>query len=234
MDDTLDTRKELIRIGVVDDHPLYREGVVSTIEGQADMEVVAQGATHEEAMRLAENSLPDVLLLDVRMPGGGLTCAAALAKRFPFTKVVMLTVSEDEEDVLEAFRVGVRAYVLKGIAGGDLVGIVRSVHAGEVYVTPTLASRVLAEMSGTDAPSVAPTAIESLTARERQILERVTLGDINKEIAYELGITEKTVKHYMTNIMQKLHARNRVEAAILAHQAGLGQSADTPGGFGRG
>lgn len=225
MDVIQDTRKEPIRIGVVDDHPLYREGVVATIGAQFDMEVVAQGANHEEALRLVEDLLPDVLLLDVGIPGRGLSCAAILAERFPFTKVVMLTVSEDEEDVLEAFRAGVRGYVLKGIAGGDLVGIVRSVHAGEVYVAPALASRVLVEMSAARAPTAIQTAIDSLTAREREILERVIQGDINKEIAYELGIAEKTVKHYMTNVMQKLHARNRVEAAILAHDAGLGRSA---------
>jgi two-component system, NarL family, nitrate/nitrite response regulator NarL len=222
MKDSGDMNDDQIRIGVVDDHPLYREGVVTTLRSQSDMNVVAEGASSKEAMEIAENMLPDILLLDVRMPGSGLSCAAAIAAKFPVTKIIMLTVSEDDEDVLEAFRVGVSAYVLKGVSGGDLANIVRSIHNGEVYITPTLASRVLAEMTGTDAKAAAPSGIDSLTERERQILERVACGDSNKEVAYGLEISEKTVKHYMTNIMQKLHARNRVEAAILAHDAGLG------------
>jgi DNA-binding NarL/FixJ family response regulator len=113
--------------------------------------------------------------------------------------------------------------VLKGVSGSDLVDIVRSVQAGEVYITPSLASRVLAEMTLPDADTSSPSGINALSTRERQILERVASGDSNKEIAYDLGIKEKTVKHYMTNIMQKLHTRNRVEAAIIAHDAGLGK-----------
>jgi len=221
---------ELVRVAVVDDHPLYRDGVVSTLNGQPDLEVVAQGASSVDALAIAEQLLPDVLLLDVRMPGGGLSCAEMVSDRVPVTKIVMLTVSEDEEDVLEAFRVGVRAYVLKGVAGGELADIVRDVHSGEVYVTPTLASRVLVEMTGVEQKAAKRHRIDTLTSREHQILERVASGDLNKEIAYDLGISEKTVKHYMTNIMQKLHARNRVEAAILAHDAGLGDLASSEEG----
>lgn len=212
-----------IRIAVIDDHPLYRHGVVSTLNSDPGMEVVAEGASAMEALTIVESTLPDLVLLDVGMPGGGLSCAATIAERFPVTKTIMLTVSEDEEDVLQAFRAGTRAYVLKGVSGGDLAEIARAVHSGDVYVTPTLASRVLAEMTDTDSNAVSPSGIDTLTERERQILERVASGDSNKEIAYYLSISEKTVKHYMTNIMQKLHARNRVEAAILAHDAGLGE-----------
>jgi DNA-binding NarL/FixJ family response regulator len=217
-------QQKSIRVAVVDDHPLYREGVVSTLKAQPDIKIVGEGASLQEALSIMENTLPDVLLLDVRMPGGGLECARSVAENFPVTKIVMLTVSEDEEDVLKAFQVGARAYVLKGVAGGELLHVIRSVESGEVYVTPSLASRVLAEMTGIGAGDAEPTGIDALTKREREILERVATGDSNKEIAYDLNISEKTVKHYMTNIMQKLQARNRVEAAILAHDAGLGKT----------
>ena len=172
-------------------------------------------------MKIAESELPDIILLDITMPGTGLRAAANIAVKCPVTKVVMLTVSEDEEDVLEAFRVGARAYVLKGVSSDELIGIVRSVYGGEVYVTPALASQVLLEMSD-GGSAKASSVIDMLSDREKQILERVASGDSNKEVAYDLDISEKTVKHYMTNIMQKLHARNRVEAALLAHDAGLG------------
>ena len=213
--------EEKIRIAVIDDHPLYREGVVSTLSGHREMEVVAQGASAEEALKIAEELLPDIMLLDIQMRGNGLVCASEISKKYPVTKTIILTVSEDGDDILEAFQSGARGYVVKGVSGSELSNIVRSVYAGETYVTPTLASQVLSEMS--KSKETPPSEIESLTPRENQILERVASGDLNKEIAFDLGISEKTVKHYMTNIMQKLHARNRVEAALLAHDAGLGK-----------
>ena len=212
---------ESIRIAVVDDHPLYREGVVSTIDTRSNMTVVAQGGDATDALNISKSMLPDIILLDIQMPGGGLNAAAEIAAACPVTKIVILTVSEDEEDVLKAFRVGAKAYVLKGVSAVDLTKILHSVNAGEVYVTPALASRVLSEMSE-GAGEKPDNLLGRLTEREHQILERVASGDSNKEIAFDLEISEKTVKHYMTNIMQKLHARNRVEAALYAHDVGLG------------
>ena len=218
----LNEREESIRVIVVDDHPLFRNGVVSTIQDQSDMEVADSAATARDAVLLATNLLPDVILLDIEIPGGGLSAAASISASCPVTKIIMLTVSEDEEDVIAAFRGGAQAYVLKGVSAAELTDIIRSINRGEVYVTPTLASRVLQEMSSGGGKSESRDPLDVLTDRERQILERVASGDSNKEVAYEIGISEKTVKHYMTNIMQKLHARNRVEAALLAHDAGLG------------
>lgn len=212
---------ESLRIAVVDDHPLYREGVVSTINACPDMTVVAQGENALEALMISKSELPDIILLDIQMPGGGLSAAGEIADACPVTKIVILTVSEDEDDVLEAFRVGAKAYVLKGVSAEGLIDILRSVQSGEVYVTPGLASRVLIEMSA-GGQTKTRNLLDQLTEREGQILERVASGDANKEIAFNLGISEKTVKHYMTNIMQKLHARNRVEAALYAHDAGIG------------
>ncbi|MBI3979380.1 MAG: response regulator transcription factor [Chloroflexi bacterium] len=210
-----------IHIAIVDDHPLFREGVAHTLEAEPDVEIVGQGATAADAIRLARDLLPDLVLLDITIPGGGLNAAQAIAAACPVTKIVMLTISEEEDDVLAALKAGARAYILKGVSGRELVGILRSVHAGEVYVNPTLAASLLLEMTGAmREPRLSTGPLDELSERERQILELVAAGQSNKEIGHQLHLTEKTVKHYMTNILQKLHVRNRVEAALLARRVG--------------
>ena len=206
---------DLLQIAIVDDHPLFREGVAHSLQAQPGLDIVAEGASAADAIRIAGDCLPDVMLLDVSMPGGGLNAVRTIAASYPVVKVVMLTVSEDEEDVTAALRAGARAYVLKGVAARELVGILRSVAAGEVYVTPSLAASLLFELTGGPG-SAAASPLDLLTERERQILERVATGDSNKEIGAQLSLSEKTVKHHMTNILQKLQVRNRVEAAIIA------------------
>lgn len=219
--------RDKIRVVVVDDHPLFRDGVAHTLQAEPDMEVVGQGATAEDALRLAQDLLPDIILLDITMPGGGLKAVQAIAAACPVTRIVMLTVSEEEDDVLAAFKAGARAYILKGVSARELVSILRTVSAGEVYVTPTLAASLLLEMTGTlpkphlSRSGLLPDPLDELTERELQILELVAAGCTNKEIGQRLSLSEKTVKHYMTNILQKLHVRNRVEAALLAQERGL-------------
>ncbi len=206
---------------IVDDHPLFREGVAQTLGSAPDIEVVAQGASAEDAVRLASDLLPDILLLDIDIPGGGLAAAQAVAARSPVTRIVMLTVSAEEDNLVTALRAGARAYVLKGVSGRELIGILRGVSAGEVYITPALAASLLVELSGLPSPNrSAASPLDDLTDRERQILEFVAGGLSNKEIGYQLHLTEKTVKHHMTNILQKLQVRNRVEAAMLAQRSG--------------
>ncbi len=205
---------EALHVAVVDDHPLFREGVAHSLRTQPGITVVAEGATAADALAIAAD-LPDVMLLDVSMPGGGIAALGRITAAYPVVKVVMLTVSEDEEDVTAALRAGARGYVLKGVAARELVGVVRAVAAGEVYVTPSLATSLLVELtSPTNRLPTSPLA--DLTERERQIVELVAGGDSNKEIATQLGLSEKTVKHHMTNILQKLQVRNRVEAALIA------------------
>jgi len=209
-----------IRIVLVDDHPLFRDGVEGVLQAEADFEVVGQGGSAEEAVRLATELLPDVMLLDVTMPGGGVSAAQQIARTCPFTKIVMLTASEDEDDVTAALKAGACAYILKGVAARELVRILRSAWAGEVYVTPALAVSVLAEMSKPSSEPRRPASgvFSELTEREREILERVAKGFSNKEIGAQLFLSEKTIKHYMTNILNKLHVHNRVEAALLAQR----------------
>ena len=211
---------EKIRVVLVDDHPMLREGVASTLDAEPDFEVVGQGSNADEALALARDQLPDLIMLDVSMGGGGINAARAIAAACPIVKIVMLTVSEDEEDVLAALKVGARGYVLKGVSGPELVRIVRSINAGEPYVTPSLAASLLGELREQPAhKKAAPDPLSELTDRERQILELVATGRSNKEIAEDLFLSEKTIKHYMTNILQKLQVRNRVEAALLAQKS---------------
>jgi DNA-binding NarL/FixJ family response regulator len=207
---------EPLQIAIVDDHPLFREGVAHTLAAYPDIEVVGEGESAADALRIASERIPDVMLLDVSMPGGGVNAVRGIAAAFPVIKLVMLTVSENEDDVTAALRAGARAYVLKGVAARELVRIIRAVAAGEVYVTPSLASSLLFDLTGGKSGAQATSPLEVLTERERQILEGVAAGDSNKEIAAQLSLSEKTVKHHMTNILQKLQVRNRVEAALLA------------------
>ena len=209
---------EAIRIVLVDDHPLFREGVAYTLAAQADMCVVAQGENAGEAVRLAGMHAPDVLLLDLNIPGGGgIEAARAVAAAVPATRIIMLTASVDEDDLAAAMAAGARGYILKGVAARELVSIIRKVHAGEGYVAPSLAASLLAGLGGGQRPSAAPAdPLAALTERERQILDQVAAGLSNKEVAAQLHLSEKTVKHYMTIIMEKLGVRNRVEAALLA------------------
>jgi DNA-binding NarL/FixJ family response regulator len=207
---------EKLQIAIIDDHPLFREGVAQTLGRQPDIEVVAEGESAEDAVAIAGMRLPDIMLLDVSMPGGGVNAARQIAAAYPVVKIVMLTVSQDEEDITAALRAGARAYVLKGVAARELVDILRHVARGDVYVTPSLAAGLLYEMTNAPASRTPSSPLDDLTDRERQILERVSVGDSNKEIGERLNLTEKTVKHHVSNILQKLQVRNRVEAALLA------------------
>jgi DNA-binding NarL/FixJ family response regulator len=208
-----------IRIGVVDDHPLLREGVVNTLKAAA-MDVVGAGASAAEAMRLARQYQPDIMLLDISMPGGGVEAARAIAKSHPKIMMIMLTVSEREDDVIAAMEAGARAYVLKGIGGPELLATIRAVSRGETYITPQIAARVLAKMqrrANAGSSARAKSLETELTIREEQIMDQVAQGLTNKEIALKFSLSEKTVKHYMTSVLQKLQVRNRVEA-VIAHQ----------------
>jgi DNA-binding NarL/FixJ family response regulator len=205
------------RVAVVDDHPLYREGVVSALSAHKGLEVVAEAETADEAARLVATLAPDLLLLDLSIPGGGLEVLRAIAGRS--TRVLVLTASEREDDVFAALKAGAGGYVLKGVGGADLVQIALSVAAGDVYVPPSLAAGLLTSVARQPAPSQEPASpAENLSDRERQVLGFLAEGQSNREIGGQLHLTEKTVKHYVTSILQKLDVRNRTQAALLARQ----------------
>ncbi|MFH1184988.1 MAG: response regulator transcription factor [Chloroflexota bacterium] len=202
-----------IRVVVADDHPLFREGVLHSLASKAGITVVGQAETGEQALRLTRELLPDVLLLDIAMPGqGGLTTVGQVALACPATKVVMLTVLDNEDTLLGAFKAGARGYLLKGVSARELARVIRAVAGGEVYISPALAVRMLADLTGVKQPDP----LSELTPRETEILQLVAQGLTNREIGERLSLAEKTIKHYMTNVLGKLHVRSRLEAAMLA------------------
>lgn len=206
-----------LRIVIVDDHPLFREGVNRTLCERGTFEVVAEGASADDACRLVRDHAPDLVLLDISMPGGGISAAERIATQAPNVFIAMLTVSEAEDDVMAALKAGAHGYILKGVSGPSLCDAVSEIAQGCSYVSPTLAARLL-KVFNTDPQETRPEKrLEELSQREDQILKQVAQGLSNKEIALSLDLQEKTVKHYMTSILKKLHVRNRVEAAILAH-----------------
>jgi DNA-binding NarL/FixJ family response regulator len=212
-----------VRILLADDHPLFREGVAASLAAAADFEVIAQAGSGEEAIELALALHPDMVLLDVNMPGmGGIAAAARIAAALPTLRIMMLTVSENPESLLAALKAGAHGYVLKGVSASELRAIVLRVAAGEAYVTPTLAAEMLTEFSR---PRV-PDTFESLTARETEVLDLLSRGLTNREIGEQLHLAEKTVKHHMTVILQKLQVRSRTEAALMAVQHGTKRPAE--------
>jgi len=205
-----------IAVLVVDDHALFRRGVVQTINEQSDMMVVDEADSVESALNRARELLPDIALLDVKLPDGtGLDIAEEIQRDCPFTRIILLTAFEDEDVVMKALKGGAHGYVVKGVSAKELTDVVRAVYRGETYVSPSVAARLLSELSGGDARPSPRSRLGELSEREHSILELVAQGKTNKEIADELFLSEKTIKHYMTNILHKLHVRNRVEAALL-------------------
>ena len=204
---------EPIRVVVVDDHPLFRQGVVHSLGSDPGLRVVGETASGEDALKLALELLPDVVLLDISMPGwGGLETAQKINNACPATKIVMLTVSEDKDKLFAAFKAGARAYVLKGVSASELVRVVRSTAKGDVYVSPALASEMLVSLTQTRAASP----LQELTQREREILDLIGTGMTNREIGARIFLSEKTIKHYVSNILEKLRVRSRVEARAIA------------------
>jgi two-component system nitrate/nitrite response regulator NarL len=208
-----------VNIVVIDDHPLLREGVSSTLQAVNEFEVVGEGENYADALRLVHEAMPDIILLDISMPGGGVEAARDIHDALPAIKIIMLTASEDEKDVMSALQAGANAYILKGIGGRDLADIVNKVSSGESFITPGLATNLLLHSYQQKPTEKQTILIDLLNHRERGILMALERGLTNKQIADELSLSEKTIKHYMTNILQKLQVRNRVEAALMAQKA---------------
>ncbi|MBZ9772960.1 response regulator [Mesorhizobium sp. CO1-1-8] len=207
-----------IRIAIVDDHPLFREGVTRSLSEIGGFEIVGEGATAQDAERLAATVRPDILLLDISMPGGGLTAVASILASHPAQKIVMLTVSEANADVTKALNAGVNGYVLKGVGSRGLADILRNVAAGESYLSPTLSARLLSDLQSQQPTDGIAERLRQLTERQTEILRLVAEGLSNKEVALRLELQEKTVKHHMTGVLSKLNVRNRTEAALMMRE----------------
>ncbi len=228
-----------MRVLIADDHALFRDGLASLL-GAWGHEVVGQAADGEEAVERARTLRPDLVLMDVRMPRcTGLEATRRLAGEIPGTAIVILTASEDEDDLFEAIKAGARGYVLKDVEAPALRAMIEGVARGEAAISPLTAARILTELARPSAPGVAGGASggrtgsaaggpDALTEREREVLEYVVDGLRNKEIAATLGISENTAKYHLRNILDKLHAESRTEVAARAIREGLVRQDDHP------
>jgi DNA-binding NarL/FixJ family response regulator len=208
-----------IRVLIVDDHALFRRGLEIVLAQEPDLELVGQAADGEEAVRKATDLLPDVVLLDVRMPKrGGIEACAAIKGVVPSTKVIMLTTSDEEADLYGAIRAGANGYLLKEISIDEVATGIRAVHEGQSLISPSMASKLLSEfavmMKKTSERQEVPT--PRLTDRELQVLKLVARGLNNREIARQLFISENTVKNHVRNILDKLQLHSRMEAVFYA------------------
>ena len=209
---------DVIRIVLADDHPIYRDGLARSLNDDPGLEVVGEASDGAEAAEVVLRERPDVVLLDISMPkGGGIAALSRIMQMQAPPRVAMLTASEADDDLMQAIKLGAMGYILKGVGAGELVDLVHELHAGRSYVSPGLAGRLLVAMRRRDV-KVEANPLDDLSRREEDILKLVAQGKSNREVGEALELQEKTVKHYMTSILQKLQVRNRVEAAMLARQ----------------
>jgi DNA-binding NarL/FixJ family response regulator len=209
-----------MRILLADDHPLFRDGVASLLRAWGH-DVVGQAGTGDEAIRLADDLGPDLVLMDVQMPGSGLAATATIKARSPSIAIVMLTVSEDEDDLFTAIRAGAQGYLLKNLESAQLRSMLGAVERGEAAITPATAARIIDLYRRAEAAEASGAVQDRLTERELEVLGLVTAGLRNKEIAARLGVTENTAKFHLRNILEKLHASSRTELAARAVREGL-------------
>jgi DNA-binding NarL/FixJ family response regulator len=209
-----------MRIVLADDHALFRDGVSSLLQAWGH-DVVGRASNGAEAVDLVLRLEPDLVLMDVRMPEkSGVQATREIAAVRPETPIVMLTVSEDEDDLFAAIQAGARGYLLKNLEAAQLRAMIETVARGEAAITPATAARIIRHLSSLGSAAEEP-APDRLTARELDVLRLVTAGRHNKEIAAALGITENTAKYHLRNILEKLHAQSRTEVATLALREGL-------------
>jgi DNA-binding NarL/FixJ family response regulator len=200
-----------IRIMIVDDHPIMRVGIAAIIEATPDMTTVGQAGSGEEAVELFEKHLPDITLMDLRLPGmSGVDAIRTLMGRHPNAKFVVLTTYEGDEDIHQALAAGARSYIIKGMPHEALVSALRRVYSGGRFLPPPVSRALNSRIPNSD-----------LSTREREVLELILRGRSNKEIASDLGITESTVKCHVSVILMRLNVTDRTQAVVTALQRGL-------------
>lgn len=206
-----------ISVAFVDDHPVLLDGIASMFTTGTDFNVVAVGASAADALAIASARAPDVLVVDLSMPGNVFAAIAEIVGKGEGTKVLAFTAMTGIEYAVQALDAGASGYILKGSTADELMQGIRAVHRGETFITPSFANKVIVALRSATARKAAAQAIK-LSIREEQIVRLLLRGRTNKEIALSLSISEKTVKHYMTLLMQKLSARNRIEVVIAAQK----------------
>lgn len=209
-----------VRVLIADDHPLFRDGIASLLSAR-DYVVVGQAGNGAQAVKLVEELHPDLVLMDIRMPGvNGLAATRLIQAAYPETKIVILTVSEEDDDLFEAIKSGAAGYIQKSLDSVQFFALLDGVLRGEAGLTPILAGKILRDYARRQHPSAQPVP-EEVTPREFEVLELVAQGATNAEIAMRLAVSENTVKFHMKNILQKLHASNRAEVVAYALRSGL-------------
>ena len=221
---TRPTPGDRIRVLVVDDHQMFRRGVAMVLEQQPDLELVGEAGDSAEAVKIATDTLPDVVLMDVKMPrGSGIDATAQIKELVPSAKILMLTISEEEADLYDSLKAGATGYLLKDVAIEEVVEAIRSVYAGESRISPSMASKLINEFAAmSKRGEEKPTSPQPrLTEREMEVLRLVAKGRNNRDIAKELFISENTVKNHIRNILEKLHLHSRMQAVVYAVREGF-------------
>jgi DNA-binding NarL/FixJ family response regulator len=210
---------DYIRVFLCDDHTLFRQGIKKLLTLEEDIKIVGEAGDGTEALNLLKKAGPDVILMDIGMPQmDGVTATYKIKKEFPYVKIIILTVYEDEPHIFEAIKAGAMGYLLKDVSIDEVLEAIRKVYKGEALVQPVIAAKVLKEFAMLDKRRVkgGNKFYNDLTEREKEILRLIALGGTNKEIAKKLDIAEKTVKNHISNIFQILHVNNRTKAALYA------------------
>jgi two-component system, NarL family, nitrate/nitrite response regulator NarL len=218
-----------LTVAVVDDHPIFRQGLVSVFANNMKFKAVYEGSCANDAVALAIKHGPDLLILDMEMPGGGMNALKEITQVAPEVRCVMLTVCDSADTAIQALNEGARGYILKGVGAAELVSAIETIMAEGTFVSPTFAARLLQAAQTPHREKALSNSLSILTSREIQVLKALETGLTNREIAESLAISEKTVKQYMTNIMQKFGVTNRVAAVFEfqkirgseTHQAGV-------------
>ena len=212
---------EPLRILIADDHPLFRHGIHAFLHLDSEIEVVGEATSGDEAIAQAEALHPDVILMDVNMPGvNGIEATRRILNNFPHMRVLVVTMFEDDATVFAAMRAGARGYVLKDAEKENILRAIQAVGNGEAIFSPSIATRLI-DFFATQTSTLPKEVFPSLTEREREILQLIGRGKSNAEIAHELSLSPKTVYNYVSNILSKLQVADRTQAIIRAREGGL-------------
>lgn len=212
----------MIRLLLVDDQTLFREGVSTLLSIHDDVEIIGEAENGQQAIEKTAELSPDVILMDLRMPGmGGVAATKEIKEKYPKSRVIVLTTFDDDDSIFDALRAGAVGYLLKDVSSQKLVEAIRTTAAGGSFLQPSVASKVVAGISRQPNAPTPQTLVEPLSKRELEILSHIGNGSSNREIANELFLSEGTVKNHVTNILGKMGVRDRTQAALMGKEMGL-------------